>query len=306
MTELETAVVTGSTGFIGSALVRRLATEGAEVICLLRADSTPERLQDVSGVRLARLDALADLEVPDRAVVFNLGSYGVRPDQRDAEPLVEGNITSLVRLVTAAQRWRARRLIHIGSCAEYAPMDSPQLIDESHPLGHASVYGASKAAAHLVGTAWARRLAVDLVTLRLFGTYGPGEAAHRLIPHVATCLARGERVPLTSGEQVRDLTYIDDVVDACLTAARSDHLAQHSAYNVCSGVPVRIRDVAEKLARAMGQPLERLAFGEAGLRDYETAWLVGDPQRFQAATGWKPQVDLDQGIRRSVDAVLST
>jgi UDP-glucose 4-epimerase len=303
---IATAVVSGGTGFIGSALVRRLSAQGTRVVCLVRPDSPRRaRLDALAGVRVADLDDLEGAGLPRDAVVFNLASYGVSPMERDPEMLVEGNATLLVRLLGAAASAGARRVIHVGSCAEYAPAREPALVGEEHPLSTASVYGAAKAAAYLVGTARARQLDLPMVTLRLFGTYGPGEAPHRLIPHVVRHLAAGQRVELTSGTQVRDLTYVDDVVDACVAAARSDALEAYGVYNVCSGVPVRIRDVALTVARLMGKPAERLAFGEVGLRDYENAWLVGDPARFRAATNTKPRIELEEGIRRSIAALTS-
>ncbi len=306
MTTPGAAVVTGGTGFIGSALVRRLAAGGTRVTCLIRQGSErAERLRDVDGVTLVPIDEIAHIDAPAGSVVYNLASYGVRPDQRDPELLVDGNVTLLLRLLAAAKRWSAARVVHIGSCAEYAVATAPERVREDHPLGTGSLYGASKAATTLLGTALARQLGVPMLTLRLFGTYGPGEAPHRLIPHLVSRLSKGERATLTSGEQIRDLTYVDDVVDACLAAAHADSLENLGAYNVCSGKPVRIREVAELVAHVMGRPPSDLGFGDAALRDYETAWLVGDPTRFRAATGTQPKVDLEDGIRRSVAALTS-
>lgn len=196
-------------------------------------------------------------------------------------------------------------MLHLGSCAEYAPPLDERPLTEQHPLSSASSYGAAKAAAFLFGTAHARRLEVPMVTLRPFGTFGPGEAPHRLIPALVARLARDERVELTSGEQVRDLTFVDDVVEACLAAARSDALEPYLAYNLCSGVPVAIGAVAREVARLMGKPEALLAFGAVPLRDYEVPWLVGDPARLRAATGLAPQITLAEGIRRSLDALTS-
>lgn len=306
MTAPRVAVVTGGTGFIGSALVRRLAADGAHVTCLVRRDSErAARVRDMDGVSVVPFDEMPGFAAPAGSVVYNLASYGVRPDQRDPELLVEGNATLLLRLIAAAKRWSAARVVHIGSCAEYAMATAPALVTEQHPLGTGSLYGAAKAAAYLLGTAQARQLGVPMVTLRLFGTYGPGEAPHRLIPHLVSRLSRGERATLTSGEQFRDLTYVDDVVDACLAAARPNMLENLGTYNVCSGTPVKIRTVAETVARVMRRPMSDLGFGDAALRDYETAWLVGDPARFRAATDIKPQVDLEDGIRRSIAALTS-
>lgn len=288
---IASALVTGATGFIGSALVRRLVQDGTRVVCLVRPESA--RAATLRGVEVVR-----ELEsVEPTECVFNLASYGVRPGDRDPALLIEGNVSVLAHVLRSVAPWGVQRFVHVGTCSEYAPVAAPALLQESAPLEPGSLYGAAKAAAHVFGTALARELGVPLLTLRLFGTYGPGEAAHRLIPHLVARLGRGEQAEMTSGEQVRDMTYIDDVVEALLCTAG---LESYRAYNVCSGTPVRIREMAEAVARELGQPLELLGLGRIPMRDYETPWIVGDPARFQGASGWRPQVALADGIRRTV------
>ncbi|WP_438030792.1 NAD-dependent epimerase/dehydratase family protein [Sorangium sp. So ce233] len=304
------AVVTGATGFIGSALVRRLLAGGCDVLATaparpsgwarLSRPSPGQRLRQLPLDRLTRdalLDAVGD-EPPD--AVFHLASAGVNPGERAPGALHEGNVGALVATLEAAACWGGARVVFTGSCSEYGAVLEGQLVDEGAPRAPADLYGAAKAAAHDYGRAAARALSVPLVTLRLFGVYGPGEAPHRLIPYLAARLRARERVDLTPGTQLRDLTFVDDVVEALLLGATTAGIELGAAYNVCSGRPTSVRQVCLEVARQLGAPESLLGFGARPPRADEPPWLVGDPRRFRAATGWHPRTDLSLGVAASL------
>jgi nucleoside-diphosphate-sugar epimerase len=211
-----------------------------------------------------------------------------------------GNVGLVAALLSAVDEPRC--FVHAGTCSEYARAEAGVLIPESHPMLPESLYGAAKAGAALFGAACARRRGLRFLWLRLFGVFGVGEASHRLVPHVIAHLRRGERPSLTGGTQERDLTYVDDVADALVLAAGSTSLDAYVPYNVCSGVPVTIRAVAEAVARKMGRPDSALGLGDLPYRSDEAMWVVGDPTRFRAATGWAPRVGLEEGIGRMIEA----
>lgn len=297
------ALVTGGTGFIGAALVDRLVAAGTRVVCLVR-DASPRRArlpapvravapEDWSAAGLRRALAGASFDA-----VFHLAASGVSPDARDPEALIAGNALLTCSLIAALAEAPPRRFVHVGSCSEYAPIEAPARLTEDHPLDPPSLYGAAKAAAFLCGRTLAARLGVPLVALRLFGVYGPGEAPARLVPHLLACLRAGEVPALTAGAQVRDFTFVDDVADALALAATAEGLAPGRAYNVCSGAPVRVREVVEAVARLLGRGDADLGLGRRPYRDDEPMWIVGDPARFAAATGFAPRVPLAEGLRR--------
>lgn len=303
-------LVTGATGFIGSVLARRIAAGGARVVCPVRAESARmARLDGIPGVDVVALACFGVAELrpvfarvrPD--VVVHLAAYGVAPVECDPEAMLDGNAGLTARLLIAAGAAPPRRFVHAGSCSEYAPAQAPHRIAETHPLAPASLYGAAKAGAYLVGTALAAQLGIPFVTARLFGVYGAGEAPHRLIPHIAWHLRHGRTPELTPGGQARDLTHVDDVVEALMVAATAERLEAGRAYNVCSGEPVLVRDVAAATARLLGCPGADLGLGRRPYRDDEPMWMVGDGARFREATGWAPRIGLEEGIGRALAAV---
>lgn len=306
MRPFRTALVTGATGFIGTALVRRLSSEQVKVICLVRSRQRAHALAGLPGVEILEVasfhkqDLAAALAERTAEVIFHLASYGVQQDQRDFDQMIDGNIRTLSSVLEATSAWKLRRFIYVGSCSEYAPSEAGVLIDESHPLQPASVYGAAKAASFLFGKSIASRLGIPFLSLRLFGVYGPHEAPHRLVPYLLDRLRNKQPVDLTPGEQVRDFLFEDDVVDAFLEAASVEGLASHQTYNVCSSRPVRIRDVGEAIADALDRPRHLLHWGERDYRADEPMWLVGDNRRFVEATSWRPAIQLHDGLGRMI------
>jgi nucleoside-diphosphate-sugar epimerase len=236
--------------------------------------------------------------------VVNLASYGVAPSESDPETLLDANVGALTRLL-AACAGSGVRVIHAGSCSEYDRVDQPALMTEDTPCHPSTPYGAAKLAATEWGRTLAARLGVPFVTLRLFGVYGPGESPHRIIPAVRAKLAAREPVELTHGNQVRDLTYVDDLCEA-LTRALDADLPTGGVYNVCSGVGVSIRSVCLSVCRALGASPELLLFGAKPLRPGELEWVVGDPSRFGTVTGWQASTSLDAGVARTLEAPPGT
>lgn len=302
-------LVTGATGMIGSALVRLLRAEDIPVYCLIRRDSL-SKLPPLAGLEAIEVPAFTT-EALRRSLggiscdtVFHLASYGVQINDRDRDQLIAGNLQLLAHVLEAFSDRPPARFIFTGSCSEYGfPAKDGQPISEDQPLRPTSLYGAAKVAAEVYGQALALRLKIPFTTLRLFNVFGPAEGPHRLLPSIIQALDQDCPAELTGGEQERDLLHVDDVAGALLAAARSEGLKPLAAYNVCSGRPVRIREVGQTAARLMGKPQHLLQWGKLPYRSDEPMWVVGDPARLRQCTSWHPKLNLTEGIRSMVAAV---
>lgn len=299
-------LLTGATGLVGQGVLRALAGSGAQVVALVRASTTPaalpagvERIAVPSYAATVVRDALRGLRV-DR--VLHLGAYGVKPDERDALAMVDGNVGSTAALLEALAPAPPQRFVFAGSSSQYTPRAAPALLDEDSPQQPANLYGACKLAAEQVGRAQAAQHGISFVSARLFGVYGPGEAPHRMIPYLVRTLARGEVPELTAGAQVRDWIYVDDVVEALLLAATAPRVA--ATWNVCSGRGVAVRDVARAVGAVMGREDAQLGLGRRPYRADEAMWVVGSPARLQADTGFLARTSLEEGVRRTVASCL--
>lgn len=291
------AMVTGASGFIGSALTRRLLAEGIGVIAVGRdASRLPVGAEpvEVQGFTREALDSALAVKACD--VVFHLAAYGVLPSERDTETMLAVNVGGTAAIVRAAAKVGARAVIYAGSCSEYAPVEPGTFIDEQCTITTKALYGSTKAAGGLCGRAAAASNGVTFQWLRIFGVIGPGEAAHRLLPAIATQLDRNASVKLSPGEQIRDVLYIDDVVSALIRCADAALEGEEGPLNVCSGQPVSVREMAIALADAMGKPRELLQFGALPYRPDDTLWLVGSTERLERATGFRAPLPLREAI----------
>ena len=309
MMQPRSVLVTGATGLIGSALVRLLRAEDIAVYCVIRRGSL-SKLPPLAGLEAIEVPSF-ETEVLRKSLsgitcntVFHLASYGVQINARDRDQLVAGNVQLLSHVLEAFSDRPPTKFLYAGSCSEYGlAAHDGQPISEDQPLRPTSLYGAAKAAAELYGQALAMQLKIPFTALRLFNVFGPEEAPHRLLPSIIQALDQDRPVDLTGGEQQRDLLHVDDVAGALLAAARSENLQAFAAYNICSGQPVRIREVGETAARLMGKAQDLLQWGKLPYRSDEPMWVVGDPTRFQQATSWRPKMSLTEGIRSMVAAL---
>lgn len=313
MVNFRTALVTGASGFIGSALARRLLEEGIQAYCIVRSTGTEHaRLKGLAGIKILEVKNFQVAELRrvlsgiTTDVVFHLAAYGVNPRDRNPEEMLNGNVNLLIKLLLAVSEWPITRFVHIGSCSEYGVSSGHKPLTESHVLRPISLYGGAKVASFICGNILAKQLGIPFVTLRLFGVYGVGEQTRRLVPYVINYLNQDEPVDLTPGEQVRDLLNIDDVVEAFFVAGHSQGLEAYQVYNVCYGIPVRIRDVCSAIAKAMNKSSDLLQFGKRAYRWDEFMWVVGDNRRFMRATGWQPKISLADGIEQMVTAIQAT
>ena len=300
-------MVAGATGFIARALFRCLETLEIPARALVFTDRKQQKriprragleIHEASSTDTASMQQAFRKAAPE--IVVNLAAGGVSPDERQPDNLGAGNEGLLSRLLEACAKNPPRLFLHAGSWSEYGPADENALITEDHPVTPTSEYGAAKAAATHLGSTLAPELGVPMATLRLFHVFGIGERDYRLIPSLMKGLNAGLPVDLTPGDQVRDFIYVDDVADAFAAAWDAADLEPYQVFNVCSGSPVTVRAVAENVADAMDKPRDLLNFGALEKRDDEEPWVVGDNAKFAGATGWRPRITLDEGIRRMV------
>jgi nucleoside-diphosphate-sugar epimerase len=134
----------------------------------------------------------------------------------------------------------------------------------------------------------------------LFGVYGPGEGQQRLLPYLVRKLLNAQPVKLTGGEQVRDLLYIDDVVEAFVAAGQSKMIEKYRSYNVCSSSPVTVRQLVEYVWELLGSFRKYLIWNALPYRADESMWIVGDNQRFKSITSWSASIPLMDGLKRAV------
>jgi nucleoside-diphosphate-sugar epimerase len=291
------AVVTGATGFVGRNLVRRLLDVGLEVTSLLRESSTvPDSPSDADAFRHARIvrwDWQSGAAPPNVRAdwVFHLAAAGVKPAERDPDFLRRANVDYPVRMARLAGEWGARFVL-AGSSAEYADPPDRNRLSEGSPVQRDRQYGATKVLGTEAVLTHARDVGFPAVCCRLFGIYGPGEAAYRLFPTAVVNLTANRPVALSTGTQVRDFLSVTDACSGLMAAAvwlsGQKGTMGNGIMNLCTGEGCQVREFAEDIAGVLGRARSLIEAGRIPLRPDDVPYLVGDPTLLMERTGWAP------------------
>jgi nucleoside-diphosphate-sugar epimerase len=277
------ALITGAGGFVGRHLVARLAADGWDVVGLTRAD-----------VDLADpVAAAAAVRAADPEVVFSLAA--ARQKRTPAERAATVAVNTSPWLVDALPD-RCRAVVRLGSSTEYAA--APHPLAEDAALRPRGFFGATKAAGSLLLQAAAAERGVRSAVLRAFQVYGPGDHPTRLVPVVLAAARTGDAVPLPAQLSRRDWVWVGDVVDACVRAAAADDLPGGTVLNIGTGVQTSTEELVAIAQRVTGRPIATVPGAHPG-RSWDTADWVSDPRAAAAALGWRPTVDLAEGLRRT-------
>ncbi|BDD84191.1 NAD-dependent dehydratase [Tsukamurella pulmonis] len=209
-------------------------------------------------------------------------------------------VTPLPRTVEDVRAGRFERMLPDGTAARWA------LTGEDAPIAPHGLYAASKAAQEFYAAAWARATGGTVTALRYHNVYGPRMPRDTPYAGVASifrsALAAG-RAPqvFEDGRQTRDFVHVRDIARANVLALESDPAPGSRAYNVCSGVPVTIGEVAEVLARESGGPAPMVT-GQS--RASDVRHIVADPRRAAAELGFTAAIGPERGLAEFATAPL--
>jgi UDP-glucuronate 4-epimerase len=299
-------LVTGAAGFIGRRLCAVLLEAGHDVVGLdsnalgQKAAAGPSAHPNYSFHRRDLVeDDVADLVREVDVVAHHAGRPGVRDSWGETfGAYVRDNIVATQRLLEACRGATLRRLIFASSSAVYGDADTYPT-PESSETSPVSPYGVTKLAAERLAVAYAKAYGIPAVCLRYFTVFGPGQRPDMAFSRLIEAAATGTPFPLLgSGEQIRDFTYVDDIAEANL-AAIDRPTAPGSVYNVAGGVTATLLDAIATVERLTGRSIaiDRLpaARGDAQRTGADTT-------AFRDATGWRPRVSLEEGIRAQLAA----
>lgn len=291
-------LITGATGFIGSAVARHCVAAGHEVRALVRPTSDRWRLDDLRHrLRFVVGDVLAGpvpLEPGTIDLCIHL-AWDVTPGEYLHAPHHEAYRRATLALARQVAAAGCPRLVAVGSCFEYDP--GAGVLSETTPVKPRSVYAAAKLATFEALQGVCRSTGLQLAWPRLFLQYGPAEDPRRIVPYVVSALLRGERAELTAGDQIRDFLHVADVAAALWAVADSDVVGP---VNIGSGKGITIADVARRIADLVQRP-DLIALGARPSPDGEPMRIVADTTRLRTETGWTAGFDLTSGLRDTVD-----
>ena len=286
-------VLTGASGFLGAPCLKLLLERGHHVLALSRKPPQSGPGARLSGVAWLHADLNAPSSYRDALAAFqpeaalHLAWEGI-PDF--SLPNCLRNLQSGTLFAAAALELGCRHLVLSGSCWEYGRLQGP-LRETAHPL-EPGIFGQSKNAQRLMMRALVQQAGASMAWARVFYPYGPGQRAASLVPAICKSLQTGETPVVRTPAAASDFLYSEDVA-AALVLLLECHA--DGVFNVGSGTATTAAHIADTLLCLAGSPPR---FASAAL-DPEPGFFA-DPSAIQSI-GWKPAVDLEEGLRRTWD-----
>lgn len=268
-------LITGSTGFVGRQVVKALPIDSTQLRLVVREG----REHDAKAIRedaevVTTNDLFAESEewwkikCTDIDVVVHMAWYvepGIYLDSTKNFDCLIGSLT----LARGALLAGVKRIIGVGTCFEYDVTAGLLSIDT--PIKPITPYAAAKAALYTALSQLIPNEGAEFAWCRLFYLYGEGEDPRRLVAHLHSKLKNGEKVNLTSGEQIRDF------LDVKLAGKQISQVAlgtQIGPVNICSGIPISVRELAVKIAEEYKQK-ELLQFGKRNNNRLDPPYILG-------------------------------
>ncbi len=308
------ALVTGGLGFIGSNLTRRLIELGAQVLIVdsLIPDygGNYHNIHDIRDSVKVNIADVRDIHsmrylVQNQDFLFNLaGQVSHIDSMTDPFTDLEINVRAQLSIVESCRYYNPTiRIVHAATRQQYGrPLRLP--VDETHIIHPTDVNGINKAAGEMYFMVYSQIYGLRATSLRLTNTFGPRQLiAHNRQGFIAWFIRKallGEPFQLFgTGEQLRDMCYVDDVVNAFLLSAASEH-AIGQIYNVGGPRPVTLKEIAETLIAITGRGDYTLVPFPPERRNIDIGDFYTDYTKIQTELGWSPQVDLREGLERTL------
>lgn len=290
-------LVTGSTGYIGSQLTNQLALSGYDTHIIIRPQSNLSPLKNIlSNLTVHCYNGTTDnmIEIFHKAkpdIVFHLASLVIvnhSPDE--IEPLISSNILFGCQLVEAMVMHGCYQLINTGT--------SWQNFEQSD-YNPVNLYAATKEAFEAILTFYTETSSLKVITLKLFDTYGPNDSRSKIIPLLQKTFKEQKELAMSKGEQLIDLVYIDDVVDAYLIAAERHFNGQcrkNEEFVISSKNPIPLKDIVRTYEEVIGKTIPI----EWGKRPYRNREVMIPWNRGVQLPNWHPKFDLKAGIMKTI------
>ena len=297
MTAPRKALVTGGSGFVGSRLSHYLLENGWSVdIVTIIEDNLSELKSDISKYNIYPHDGTTKgmVEIfsqsrPD--MVFHLASLFLAEHKAaDVEALIRSNIFFGTQVLEGMLASGCKYIINTGTSWQHY---------EDKEYNPVCLYAATKQAFSDIICFYTEAEGLKAITLKLFDTYGPDDVRPKLFNLFKNVAQEGKEIAMSPGDQMLDLVYIDDIVKAFAQAAKivtTSAIEKHAEFAVSSGRLITLKDLVDLYGRIVNKPMP-ISWGGRAYRKREVMipWSKG-----QLLPGWKAEIDLEEGIVRTV------
>lgn len=288
------ALITGATGYVGAHLARRLVRDGWNVHIVVRDNSRIPQYSEFSSITShvhdgsteGMLRCVANAK-PD--VVFHLASKAqAQHEPKDVVPTIQTNVLFASQLLEGMRINGITKFVNTGTYWQHF---------NNEGYNPVCLYAATKQALESILEYYVQACNIRAVTLNLFDIYGPNDPRPKLPNLLKKAAITGVPLDMSQGEQLIELVYIDDVVDAYVLAASrllKNQVQYHERYAVSSGCPIRLRDLVERFSNILSLPISV----NWGARPYRPREVMVPWNRGVWLEGWRPCVGLEDGLLR--------
>jgi nucleoside-diphosphate-sugar epimerase len=297
-------LIAGGTGFIGKNVAKHALNKGFNVTIISKNKlSLSKKINKVEYINVDINDKRRlFLKLKNRSFnyVINLSGYVNHANYfNGGNEIFDTHFNGTVNLVECVNNKTLKNFIQIGSSDEYGSNISPQIEQmREKPI---SPYSCAKVAATHFLQMLHKTHKFPVIILRLFLVYGIGQKNNRFIPQVIEGCIKKKSFPVSSGNQIRDFCYIDDVVKAIISSLRNKK-SFGEVINIASGNPVKIKHVINSIIKKVG--FGKADFGKIKHRDFENMKLYADVTKAKKLLKWKPTTALDQGLDLIINSKL--
>jgi NAD dependent epimerase/dehydratase len=303
-------LITGAGGFIGSHLAERVTQLGAHTRCFLRYNSQSSLGWLHASPLLSEVEIIhgdiRDSESVSRAamdvdIIFHLAALiGIPYSYCSPRSYVQTNIDGTFNLLEAARQHGIERLICTSTSEVYGSAQHVP-IDENHPLRGQSPYSASKIGADKLAESYHLSFGLPVSIARPFNVYGPRQSSRAVIPTIITQALKQSTVNLGNLNATRDFNFVSDTVEAFLAIAESP-AAIGKTLNIGSGIETPVGELAE-LIFDLAEMNPAVNIEEQRIRPEasEVDRLCANSRLLNQLTGWKPQIALRDGLKRTIE-----
>jgi len=301
MRKLQTILLTGATGFLGSHLLQALLESGYKVVLLKRSTSSTWRIDplihrvksyDIGDVLLQSVFEQHSIDV----VIHLATLYRKYDNGQEVLDMVHANVAFPAELLELGVKAGVKAFINTGTFFEYDCSVLP--VKEDALIKPFNLYARTKLAFECILQTYADQIMIN--TLRLFSPYGEKDN-DKLIPMIIKKGLAGEKIELSEGFQKLDFIYCGDVVRAYLKALlRIENLEvenEYQVFNIGSSTPMSVREVVSIIEQNLGRNLDKV-WGESSSSDIPI--VFADITKAKKMLGWNPEKSLDQGIKKTL------
>lgn len=288
-------LVTGGTGFIGRQVVSQLLNKDYEVHIIV-SDIDSQMPATVLQHKLDLMDVKCINHFFKEHKFTNLIHLAWYTGAKCHSSNINLDwVISTLNLLSQFKINGGKVFLGAGSVSEY-DFSYGYLIEDKTPLNSPSLYGQSKAAIYKMGQNYSKQNDIDFKWARVFNLYGPYEKTSRLMPSVINSMLKNEDVKVSDCLKIQDYLHVFDTASGIIDLFESNI---NGAVNICSGTPIKLRNIVEKIAE-MTSFKGNILWG-AIPTSFDDPLIVGSNKKLVELVGWEQKISLDEGLKLTID-----